>query len=124
MVRVPTSILLDDGLKEEAKKAGLNISRFVEDQLTDFLSKRDLYETAIPALLEEEIEAFYQIAKDRDEWEKFAISRCSMIKNKIGIVVTPHQLIHYVNQKLKKESEREWAVTLTSVNLGVVSNSG
>ena len=105
MTRSPTSILLDNQLKVDAKKVGLNISRFVEDSLRDFLSKKELYDSAVPVLLDDEVKAYSEIAKNREDWEKFSISRCSLIKTKTGIYITPHKLIHLVNQKLKEEKD-------------------
>jgi enamine deaminase RidA (YjgF/YER057c/UK114 family) len=98
----PTSILIDENLKEQAKQAGINISRFVEEQLIDFLSKKEVYEDTIPVLLAKEIEKYAEIAENKDNWEKFATARCSMIRNKTGIIITPHRLIYLVNQKLQE----------------------
>lgn len=100
-MRRPTSILLDENLKEQAKQAGINISRFVEEQLIDFLSKKEVYEDTVPVLLEKEIKKYAEIAEKREDWEKFATARCSMIRNKTGIIITPHRLIHLVNQELE-----------------------
>ena len=106
MTKKITTIYIDEGIFEEAKKNGINVSRFVEDCLTDFLAKKEIYEDSVPTLLNDEIEKYTEIAKDRENWEKFAIARCSLIKNKTGILITPHKLIHLVNQKLK-ESDLE-----------------
>lgn len=122
MVRRNTTLYVDDKLIQKAKALGINLSKFLESQLSayiDFLEPESFIKSEIEALEE-------QIEKERKRLEKlkkreaelkqklperflkeclkvvkknpsFAVGQARLIENKFGLRVNPELLIKWSN---------------------------
>jgi len=123
MVRRNTTLYIEDVLIQKAKLSGLNLSRFLETQLANYLDSANTktqiknnidklelqlaeHKTKMEKIREEEESIKQQIPEEElneslliiKEDRTLAIGRSRLLSNKHGLKVTPEMLLRWANE--------------------------
>ena len=110
MTKTITSVYIEAAVLERAKRAGINISSFLESRLMEHLSESSWAKAQsmkrAEALIEEEIKVF--LDETDGEYTNFIDGRLDFINRKLGVAMTKNEFIaRIIETKDRLEGEKD-----------------